>query len=168
MAFTNTDRQAGRVAMEEKLTPMQKAARWFLSGKPPVTPKNTPLGAVTLATEQRARLSKILTDPKVGLKNPHVTSAAVVIRIPHAPNPNLPADTILVVEGKEGQAVRDLEMYADVCKCEFIIAGLLFAVQDDGEKQFLGYPIERTPEGQAAVRWSWERQMSGRLRNAGN
>ena len=77
-AFTNADRQAGRKAMEEVLTPMQKAYRKFLSGKPPDSPKNTPLGAVMLATEQKKRLTDLLKNERV--KGARITSTGVVIR----------------------------------------------------------------------------------------
>jgi hypothetical protein len=155
-AFTNEDRQAGRKAMEKALTPMQKAYRKFLSGKPPAAPKNTPLGAVTLATEQRKRLADILGKEKV--KGARITSIGVVIRfVP--PVPGAPADFIIVEEGKEGQAIMSLEQYATKFKRTFVIAGLLFAVQDSKEKRPFAYPIERTPEGDAAVLWSYERQI---------
>jgi hypothetical protein len=162
-AFTNEDRQAGRKAMEKKLTPMQKAYRKFLSGKPPAAAKNTPLGAVTLATEQRKRLADILKREHV--KGARITSMGVVIRfVP--PAPAFPAECIIVEEGKEWQALQYLEQYAT--KRDFVIAGLLFAVQDAKEKRPFGYPIERTPEGQAAVLWSYERQISGKVRRALN
>lgn len=144
--------------MEKSLTPMQKAYRKFLSGKPPATPKNTPLGAVALATEQRLRLTGILAEQR--LKAARITSMAVVIRfVP--PVPDAPADTILVEEGKEGQAISHLESYRAKFKREFVIAGLQFAVQDGKEKRFFAYPIERTPEGEAALLWSCNRQTTG-------
>lgn len=153
-AFTNEDRRAGRREMEKSLTPMQKAYRKFLSGKPPAAPKNTPLGAVTLATEQRKRLADLLSREKV--KGARITSMGVVIRfVPTVLE--RPADFIIVEEGKEGQAIMSLERYA--LKRNFCIAGLLFAVQDSKEKRPFAYPIERTPDGEAAVLWSYERQI---------
>jgi hypothetical protein len=160
MNFTNADRRAGHKAMEKSLTPMQKAYRKFLSGKPPVTPKNTPLGAVALATEQRQRLAGILAEE--GLKAARVTGVAVVIRfVPSVPDAL--ADTIPVEEGKEGQAVATLETYGAKFKRSFEIVGLHFAVQDGRkEKRLFSYPIERTPEGHAALQWSHTRQSSGK------
>jgi hypothetical protein len=164
-AFTNADRQAGRRAMEEVLTPMQKAYRKFLSGKPPDSPKNTPLGAVMLATEQKKRLTDLLKNERV--KGARITSTGVVIRfVPFAPES--PSDFIVVEEGKEGQAIASLEQYGTKVKREFVIAGLLFAVQDSKEKRGFAYPIERTPEGQAALLWSDKRQSSGKLRKGIN
>jgi hypothetical protein len=147
--------------MEATLTPMQRAYRKFLSGKPPAEPKNTPLSAVALATEQRKRLADILAREE-GLRNPRITSMAVVIRL-YDPPPNLRADAILVEEGKEGQAITFLELYGAQFKRTFIIAGLQFAVQDGREKRLFAYPIERTQEGKKALEWSCDRQMSGRL-----
>lgn len=159
MNFTNADRQAGRRAMEKSLTPMQKAYRQFLSGRPPATPKNTPLGAVALATEQRQRLTGILAEQR--LKDARITSMAVVIRfVP--PVPETPADAIPVEEGKEGQAISLLETYGTKYRRTFVIAGLQFAVQDRKEKRFFAYPIERTPEGEAALLWSCNRQSGPR------
>lgn len=160
MNFTNADRRAGREAMESTLTPMQKAYRHFLSGKPPERPKDTPLAAVALATEQRARLADILV--KQGLKDARITSMAVVIRFVPAV-PKTPADAIPVVEGKEGEAISLLAMYGETFKREFVIAGLQFGVQDGKkEKRMFTYPIERTPEGQQALLWSQQRQSSGK------
>jgi hypothetical protein len=154
-AFTNADRQAGRRAMEDSLTPMQKAYRKFLSGKPPDSPKNTPLAAVTLATEQRTRLEGILKKERV--KDARITSMGVVIRfVPFVPD--APAALIVVEEGKEGQSVALLEQYATKFKRNFVIAGLLFAVQDNKEKRGFAYPIERNAQGQAAVLWMDKRQ----------
>ncbi len=147
--------------MEAVLTPMQKAYRRFLSGKPPAEPKNTPLGAVTLATEQRKRLSDILGREE-GLKNPQITSMAVVIRF-NDPPPGQIADAILVEEGKEGRAIAFLETYGHRFKRAFVIAGLQFAVQDGREKRFFAYPVERTPQGKRALEWSCNRQISGQL-----
>jgi hypothetical protein len=150
--------------MEAVLTPMQRAYRRFLSGKPPAEPKNSPLSAVTLATEQRKRLSDILAS-EAGLKNPRITSMAVVIRF-NDPPPNLLADAILVEEGKEGQAIAFLETYCNRFKRTFIISGLQFAVQDGKEKRLFAYPVERTPEGKRALEWSCNRQISGQLRKS--
>ncbi len=145
--------------MEQSLTPMQKAYRQFLSGRPPATPKNTPLGAVALATEQRQRLTDILAEQR--LKDARITSMAVVIRfVPSVPE--TPADAIPVEAGKEGQAISLLEEYGKKFKRSFVIAGLQFAVQDRKEKRFFAYPIERTPEGEAALLWSCNRQQGPR------
>lgn len=143
--------------MEKSLTPMQKAYRQFLSGRPPATPKNTPLGAVALATEQRQRLTGILAEQR--LKDAGITGVAVVVRYLR-PAPNAPANTILVEEGKEGQAVASLEESS--VRRAFVIAGLLFTVRDGKEKRFFAYPIERTPEGEAALLWSCNRQSEPR------
>ena len=145
---------------------MQRAYRKFLSGKPPDTPKNTPLGAVTLATEQRKRLAGILAGVE-GLKQSRITGMAVVIRFTDTRSKVL-ADAITVEEGKEGRAVATLEMYGAKFKRDFIIAGLQFAVQDVTEKRFFAYPIERTPEGKAALLSSCQRQSSGEIRKGIN
>jgi hypothetical protein len=151
--------------MEKTLTPMQRAYRQFLSGRPPANPKNTPLGAVALATEQRKRLADILSEQL--LKAARITSMAVVIRfVP--PVPETPADTILVEEGKEGRAIAFLEAYGAKFKRSFVITGLQFAVRDGMEKRFFAYPIERTPEGEAALLWSCNRQTSGNARKGMN
>lgn len=163
--FTNEDRQAGRKAMEKALTPMQKAYRQFLSGRPPASPKNSPLGAVSVATDQRKRLAGILSEKRV--KAARITSMAVVIRfVP--PVPETPADAIIVEEGKEGQAVAFLEQYGTKYKKDFVIAGLIFAVQDATEKRAFPYAIERTPEGEAALIWSYQRQIQNRVKRATN
>ena len=141
--------------MEEALTPMQRAHRRFVSGRPPITPQNTPLGAVALATAQRKRLAEILVKEK-GLKDPRITSMAVVIRLVPPLGERL-ADTILVDEGQESKAIAFLEQYRG--RFDYVIAGLLFAVLDGGEKRFLPYPIDRTPEGEAAIVWGLERQL---------
>lgn len=90
---------------------------------------------------------------------------AVVIRF-NDPRPNALADAILVEEGKESQAISNLEMYGANFKRKFIIAGLQFAVQDGTEKRFFAYPIDRTQEGEAALLWSCQRQSSGELRKS--
>lgn len=164
--FTHADREAGYKAMEKALTPMQRAYRKFLSGKPPATPKNTPLGAVTLAIEQRKRLASILAEQQ--LKTARITSMAVVIRVAQAVS-EAAADTVPVEEGKEWQAIAFLEQYRAKFGREFVIAGLQFAVQDGKkEKRFFAYPIDRTPEGEAALAWSCNRQVSGRARKGMN
>lgn len=164
-AFTNADRRAGQKAMEEVLTPIQRAYRKFLSGRPPATPKNTPLGAVALATEQRQRLTKILADE--GLVRAHIVGMAVVVRF-NPPVPETPSDTILVEEGKEGSAIAFLEQYGAKYRRPFVIAGLLFTVKDDQEKRFFVYPIERTPEGEQALLWSAKRQTQRKPHKAAN
>ena len=146
---------------------MQKAYRHFLSGKPPETPKNTPLAAVSLATEQRQRLEEILGKHEV--KDARITSVAVVVRFPSAPE--LPADVILVEEGKTGQAIAQLEAYGSGLKVKrlFIISGLHFAIQmGTKEKRLFTFPIERTPEGHAALMGSHNRQSSGAVRKGMN
>lgn len=165
MNFTNADRRAGYKAMEHSLTPMQKAYRKFLSGKPPATPKNTPLGAVVLATEQRKRLADLLIKERV--EGARITSMGVVIRfVPSVPK--TPADFVVVEEGKEWQAIAFLEQYETKFKLAFVIAGLLFVVQDSKEKRPFAYPIERTPEGEAAVLWSYARQMQRKPHKGAN
>jgi hypothetical protein len=142
--------------MEKTLTPMQRAYRQFLSGRPPDRPKDTPLGAVSVAIRQAQRLDDILGRQHV--KGARITSMGVVIRfVPHVPE--APADFVLVEEGKEGQAIAFLEQYGAKFKRNFVIAGLLFAVQAGKEKRAFPYSIERTPEGEAALMWSFERQI---------
>jgi len=150
--------------MEKTLTPMQKAYRKFLSGKPPAVPKNTPLAAVVLATERRNRLADILAEEHV--KAARITSMGVVIRfVPFVPES--PADFIVVEEGKEWQAIASLEQYRTKVKRDFVIAGLLFAVHGAEGKRGFAYPIERTPEGQAAVLWM-DNKQSGKVRKGIN
>ena len=150
--------------MEQALTPMQKAYRRFISGRPPAVPKNTPVGAVSLAISRRKKLAEILASEE-GMKNSRITSTAVVVR-PAKPIPGALADTVPVEEGKEGQAISTLE----TCSAhrEFIITGLQFAIQDAGEKRLFAYLIERTPEGIEALAWSCQRQSSGAVRTANN
>jgi hypothetical protein len=152
--------------MERALTPMQRAVRRFNSGRPPATPKNTPLGAVMLATEQRKRFAEILAAEK-GAKHPRITSMGVVIRFPN-PDPNALADFILVEEGEEGQAKALLEMYGAKSKGEFTIAGLQFGVQDGKEKRQVAFPIDRTQKGEEALLWSCLRQSSGSIQGTAN
>lgn len=165
--LTQLDRQAGRKAMESSLSPLQRALRKFASGKPHATPRNTPLGAVTLVTAQRTRLAGILAK-EPGLEKPLITSAAVVVRILRAtPAPGgALADTVLVEEGKEGQALACLETYESRFNVEIAIAGLLFAILEGGKKWPFAYLIERTPESVEAMQWSFERQISGVLKRS--
>lgn len=163
--FTNADRSAGHKAMEKTLTPMQRAYRQFLSGRPPGLPKDTPLAAVSVAIKQRQRLADILGRQHV--KGARITSMGVVIRIV-PPVPEAPADFVLVEEGREGQAITFLEQYGAKFKRNFVIAGLLFAVQDGKEKRAFPYPIERTAEGEAALMWSFERQIQKKVQRAPN
>jgi hypothetical protein len=161
-AFSNSDRRAGRAAMEKSLSPIQKAYRKFLSGAPPATPKNSPLGAVTLVAEQRNRLARILEKEKTKAR---IAATAVVIRfVP--PSRDALADTIPVHEGKEGQAISFLEMYGAKFKRQFVITGLMFTVTDGKEDRFFAYPIERTPEGEAALLWSCQRAVSGQVKKS--
>ncbi len=139
--------------MEKSLTPMQRAFRKFSSGRPPASPVNTPLGAIALITAQRSRLKAILAE----IEGATITSAAVVIRFPHANVDG--ADTILVKEGLEGEAVSTLEMYGPKPERQFVISGLFFVVQSGDEKRFFAQPIERTPEGLAAMQRSFGRQI---------
>jgi hypothetical protein len=148
--FTQTDQQAGYEAMEKSLTPMQKALRKFLSGRPPAPPKNTPITAVSLVIEQRERLTQKLIES--GLKNPRITSAAIVVRAIQHHDPA----TFLVAEGRESEAVAALEPHAG----RFVIVGLLFAVQDDSEKRPFAFPIERTQEGVAVLANALKRQQT--------
>lgn len=151
--------------MEKTLTPMQRAYRQFLSGRPPDLPQDTPLGAVSVAIKQRRRLVDILG--RQHMKGVRITSIGVVVRfVPRVPE--TPAHFVPVEEGKEGQAIAFLEQYAAKCNRNFVIAGLLFAVQDGKEKRAFPYPIERTPEGEAALTWSFERQIQKRAHNSTN
>jgi hypothetical protein len=154
--FTSEDRQRGYREMEKTLTPLVKALRRFSAGRPPENPPNTPLGAVMMLTEQRKRLETVLSAEKV--RHPRITSMGVVIRIVPAVPGGL-ADTILVKDGKEGEAIQQLEEYRRVTKRDFVISGIVFAVEGSGEKRPFAYLIERTPEGKAALEWSWDRQL---------
>jgi hypothetical protein len=148
--FTQLDQQAGYEAMEKSLTPMQKALRKFGAGRPPVPPKNTPMAAVSLVIEQRERLLQKLQDS--GLKNPRITSAAIVVR----PTSEATPSALLVVEGRESEAVAFLERIAG----RFVIVGPMFAVQDDSDKMPFALLIERTPGGQAALKAAMQRQQT--------
>ena len=154
--FTNEDRQRGRREMEKSLTPLVKAFRRFAAGKPPENPPDTPLSAVMALTEQRKRLEKALSAEKV--KDASITSMAVVVRV-IPPIAGALADTILVKEGRESEAIQELEHYRRMTKREFVISGIMFAVEGGGEKRPFAYSIERTPEGKTALAWAWERQL---------
>lgn len=155
--FSSEDRQRGYREMQDSLTPLVKALRRFAAGRPPANLPNTPLGAVMLLTEQRKRLENALSAEKV--KAARITSMGVVIRIsppvPDAP----PADFVLVKEGKESEAIQALEQHSRTLKRDFVISGIMFAVEGSGEKRPFAYLIERTPEGKAALDYSWERQL---------
>ena len=163
--FTNADRSAGHKAMEKTLTPMQRAYRQFLSAGPPVFQKTRLLPLYPLPSSSAERLADILGRQHV--KGARITSMGVVIRIV-SPVPEAPADFVLVEEGREGQAITFLEQYGAKFKRNFVIAGLLFAVQDGKEKPAFPYPIERTAEGEAALMWSFERQIQKKVQRAPN
>jgi hypothetical protein len=150
-AFTNTDRQAGHQAMEQKLTPFQRAARKFLSGRP-AAPPTTPLGGLNAAADQTLRLVKILET--CGGK---VFGVHIVLRAPNSSR----AGTVPIDPEQEHKALEELGQY---CKWNFTIAGLLFAVEDADGRHCLGYPLDRTNEGRAAVQDAFNRQMSGEIK----
>jgi hypothetical protein len=104
-----------------------------------------------LVSEQRKRLENVLADER--LKGARITSAAVVIRV-LSPS-TVPADTILVKEGNEGEAVQLLQQYP----VDFSVVGVMFAVKDGQEKRPFARLIDYTPEGRAALAWAWERQL---------
>ena len=110
-----------------------------------------------LLTEQRKRLEKALTDENA--KGARITSMAVVIRFTPPPRSDRPADTIIVQEGKEGEAIQQLSEYGAKFKLRFVIAGVMFAVLHGKEKRPFAYLIERTPEGKAALEFAWEQQL---------
>ena len=138
---------------------MQRVYRKFLSGRPPAAPKNTAIGAITLATQQRYRLRRLL-DADQDMSAAQITGVAVVIRIAGG-EPSALADTIVVQEGREGEALSMLQQYGEQMGVEFSIAGLIFAGQEGKTKMQFAYPIDRTPEGEAALLWSCQRQSSG-------
>lgn len=149
-AFTNTDRRAGHQAMEQKLTPFQRAARKFLSGRP-AAPPTTPLGALNAAADQTLRLVKILQSC-----GGQVFGVHVVLRAPNSSR----AGTVPIDPDREHEALAEIGQYS---KWGFTIAGLLFAVEDADGRHCLGYPLDRTAEGRAAVQEAFDRQMSGEI-----
>ena len=153
--------------MEATLTPMQRAYRKFLSGRPPATPANTPLAAVNLATEQRARLEKFLQASDGFSTVPQVTSTAVVVRYASTEPTDALANAIPVRAGDEGVALQTLQTTSTLTG-GFVIVGLLFGVRIDEGVQPVAYPIERTDTGLAALRYSLERQNSSAVRHASN
>ncbi len=140
--------------MEAALMPIQKALRKYGAGRPPALTKRSPAAIVALAEDQRARLQKIL-ESEPGVTEPRITSAAVVLRS------DGPPAVVLVGEGKEADAV--LKLYAKLAG-PYSVAGLMFGVQEGGKTYPFAYLLERSPEGQAALREAFERQMSGAVR----
>lgn len=145
MPFTDLDRQAGRKAMEESLTPLMRALRKFSAGKPGSLPE-TPLEAVRLAVEQRDRLARILADED-GVERPKILMTAIVVRFEVARSrATIDDDPILIEPGKESAAVSELEAYRD-CGHRFRISGFVFVVRVGNKKHRFNYRVERTPEG---------------------
>jgi hypothetical protein len=148
---TYPERRAGLDAMENSITPLTRALRRFSAGKPIGRPVDTPLGAVLLATEQRQRLRGILENEK-DIQSPRITRAAITIRLRAAGVPVAFDDgPILVEKGTESEAVRELEGYLK-CGHSFTLSGLLFVVEAGDETRVFQYRIERTAEGDAALK----------------
>jgi hypothetical protein len=147
--------------MENSLTPLTRAVRRFSAGKPIGRTKDTPLGAVLLATEQRERLRGIL-DNEEGIESPIITHAAIAVRL-QAPGVPVAFDDgpILVKEGTESEAVRELEAQLK-CGNKFTVSGLTFVVQAGAEVRVFQYRIERTSEGDAALRLAGEKLIQTR------
>jgi len=139
--------------MEQSLSSMQRAFRKFLAGRPARTADNTPLGIVSLAVEQRARLRGILeSDPET--QSARITRTAIVARLSVAGSPTPFDDAFLEVEeGSESNAVRYFERHLEFGN-KFTAAGLAFVIQPrpDELPVVLEYKIERTPEGDKALR----------------
>lgn len=140
--------------MEESLTPTVKAFRRFAAGRKPEQPKDTPLGALLVATEQRERLRRIL-DTQEGLQDTQITGAAVVLRF-EGHEGGYP---VIVKEGSESGALAQFEEYTRLGRA-FHICGLMFTVRSGSEMYPFAYLIERTPEGSAALTFAWDRQLS--------
>jgi hypothetical protein len=146
--------------MENSLTPLARALRKFCAGKPISRANNTPLGAVTLAAEQRERLRKILENDK-DIQSPSITHAAVTVLL-EAPGVAVPFDDlVLVEEGTESEAVRFLEAHIE-CGNTFTVAGLSFVVQAGDATRVFQYRVERTPDGDAALRLTGEKLIQRR------
>jgi len=145
--------------MEESLTPMARALRKFSAGRPPIRTKDTPLGAVFLAVEQRDRLTKILASEE-GLEHPRITAAAIVGRLDVTGSDTaIENEFITIEEGKESAAVAFLEDYR-VYGHKFTLSGLMFAVRAGKEARLFSYRIERTPEGDAVLKLAEEQLLN--------
>ena len=148
--------------MEENLTPLARALRKFTAGKPPAYPKDTPLAVVLLATEQRERLKRILAAEDI--ENPRVTCTAIAVRLETPGSPvALDDGPIEVAEGAESGAVAWLEEHLK-CGNKFTISGLTFVVQTGPDVRVFQYRIERTPEGDAAMKSAGEKLIPRRTR----
>lgn len=144
--------------MEASLSPLQKIHRRFAAGRPPNLVSLSALTAVKAASDQLARLKGIIEREGMS-EDAEVKTSALVVRALDLPGGL--ADTILVVPGKESETVALLESYP----YGYVVAGLMFAVLNEGKMALLTYLIERTPEGAAALKWSFDRQMSGLVKN---
>lgn len=160
MPFTDLDRQAGRKAMEESLDPLTRALRKFTAGKPSGSLKDTPLGVVSLAVDQRDRLMKILSD-EPGIRHPRITEAAIVGRLKIKGSGTIVNEIVPVVEGKESAAVEHLEGNRNF-EHQFTISGLVFAVHVGKDARLFSYRIERTPLGDAVLKAEGELLLSRR------
>jgi hypothetical protein len=143
-------RRNGFEAMEDSLSPLTRALRRFGVGKPMARPTDTPLGAAVLAVEQRERLRGILASGE-GLESPSILHTAITVLLVNSGTPVALDDLILVEEGAESEAVAFLEAYLK-CGHRFTVAGLSFVVQSGDEMRVFQYRIERTAEGDAALR----------------
>ncbi len=151
--------------MERSLSPMQKVYRKFLSGRPPAAPKNTPLAAVSLALDQKARLERLLEAENIS--GARVRAVGVVVRLA-VPASDALADSIPVRDGKEGDALATLQRYG-ACGVAFDIAGLIFDTQDGEQPPVLfAFPIDRSQEGEAALVYACNRQRSQALKHSVN
>lgn len=160
MTVTYPKRRAGLDAMDEALTPLTRALRRFGAGKPVARPKETPLGAVLLATEQRERLRRILESER-DIESHCITHAAITIRL-ESPGVIGAFDDgpYFVTEGTESAAVKELENIL-ACGHRFIVSGLTFVVQTGTETRVFEYRLDRTPEGEAALCLTKEKLIPG-------
>ena len=150
MAFTKRDRRAGREAMEESLTPWARALRRFSAGKTPAALKETPLEAVYQAVAQRDRLrDKLATEE--GLRRSEILSVWIAGWLKLNGSPQAIPEHVEVKEGKESDAVRWLEDHREYGN-KFRTSGFVFVVRVARTAHVVSYRIERTPEGDAALK----------------
>lgn len=141
--------------MEASLTPLARALRKFTAGRP-APANNRPIGAVALAVDQRERLENILASEGIG--NAQITATVIVVRL-DLEGADAPMDDWITVEsGRESSAVKELEHYRDYGH-EFTVSGLVFVVRAGNEERFVKYRIERTPEGDNALKLAEDNKL---------
>jgi hypothetical protein len=155
-AFSNEDRSAGWQGMQNALTPIMRAQRQFVTGRPSMAEVKTPLAAVSFATEQHDRLLRILSEK--GIRDAKVTSAGIVVRFP-APVPGgAVADTLSFKPASAHETLKMLEIYGKRYRREFVVAGALFVVRAGQEKALFRRFADGSEASRTAVLWAIDRQ----------